>query len=138
MYDGLIRQLRSVPVGLRIDDWLRTEFPSLIPQQDALIDNQLRECLAALGPQIRRLAPARLFEANASMNAAFAAFWSDRRGDRLLSTPYRAAGLSERGEALLAVWQEVPADPTHDADLIGRWGHHLGLQGWYEFVAAAT
>jgi hypothetical protein len=42
MYDGLITQLRSLPVALRVDDWLRRECPALAEQQkDAMQRREL-------------------------------------------------------------------------------------------------
>jgi len=33
LYDGLILQLRSIPVGIRVDRWIRDTYPSLAEQQ---------------------------------------------------------------------------------------------------------
>jgi hypothetical protein len=132
MYDGLIRQLRSVPVGLRIDEWLSTDFPAIVPQQRDMIDRQLRENLGALSPEIRRIAPTKVFAANVGMNAAFAAYWSDKWQDPTTVTPYEAAGFSNLGQELLAIWRDVAREPAHDYELIEGWGKHLGLSGWFE------
>lgn len=32
LYDGLILQLRSIPVGFRVDAWVRDTFPAMIEQ----------------------------------------------------------------------------------------------------------
>jgi len=37
IYDGLVRQLRSQPTGMRVDAWLRREYPELIDQQKSLV-----------------------------------------------------------------------------------------------------
>lgn len=43
MHEGVIRQLRSYPVGLRVDDWLIREYPGLGPEQRRGVERQLQE-----------------------------------------------------------------------------------------------
>ena len=135
MYDGLILQLRSVPLGLRVDQWLLAEFPSLASKQQAITQRQLRENLATFSPEIRRFAPDKVFEANGAMNAAYAGFWGRAWSDPSQSSPYRAAALAGQGEALLDVWDATPSDPSHDRVLIEGWAAHLSIGDWFEFTS---
>ena len=134
IYDGLIRQLRSVPIGLRVDRWLLSEFPSLSDQQRSIALRQLNENLGALAPEIKKFAPIKIVEANIVMNCAFAAFWAAIWRDSTQSSPYLAAGFLSRGEELLTMLDELPPDPQHDRKLIQSWGDRLGLTGWFEFA----
>jgi hypothetical protein len=70
------------------------------------------------------------------MNAAFAVFWARTWGDPAHTSPYKAAGMLERGEQVLALHDRVPADPAHDRELLETWGDFLGLTGWFEFVSS--
>jgi len=134
IYDGLIRQLRSVPVGLRVDAWLGQEYPGLIDQQRAMISRQLQDNNVVLGPDIRAATPAKVYTANVTMNAAFAAYWSRKWSDPAFVTPYTVSGFSSAGQELLRIFDETPDAPTQDRELIRAWGQHLGLNGWFEFV----
>jgi hypothetical protein len=134
MLNGLILQLRSVPIGLRVDSWLAGRYPELQGQQRAMISGQLSENMAALGPEVKCMTPTKIFEANAGMNAAFACFWSRMWEDSLFLQPYKTTGHGDLGEQLLKLWDEVPSDPSHDRELIENWGERLGLSPWFEFV----
>jgi hypothetical protein len=136
-FDGLMLQLRSVPVGLRVDEWVRRELPGVVEQQRVAVIRQLTENTAVLRPDVRNLAPAKVYDASAGMNAAFAAYWSRAWNDRGHAVPYKAAGLLARGEELLSVFDTTPAEPAADRQLVDAWGQHLGLAGWYELTAVA-
>jgi hypothetical protein len=136
-FDGLMLQLRSVAVGLRVDGWLLQEFPELGEQQRAVNDRQLKDNLRTLSPEVSRMAPGKIRTVSLAMNAAFAAFWSKSWSDPVLVAPYRETGNLTAGEALLKLWYDVPQDSDHDKELIDAWGKALGLEGWYEFLAFA-
>jgi hypothetical protein len=136
-YDGLVLQLRSVAVGLRVDGWLLQDFPELGEEQRAVTDRQLKDNLRILGPEVRRMSPGKILTASLAMIAAFAAFWSKSWSEPVLVAPYRETGNLATGEALLKLWYDVPQDSDHDRELIDAWGQALGLQGWYEFLAFA-
>lgn len=131
LYDGLILQLRSVPVGFRVDAWVRNTFPTLIPQQRTSATRQLDEYQGALAPQIKMIAPERIYRANLGMNAASAAFWAREIGESSVTVPYKVAGLLPLGEQLLAWVDKTPTAPTSDRELIRAWGEVLGINGWY-------
>lgn len=134
LFDGLLRQLRSVPVGLRVDAWIASEYPDLREQQRVIVGRQLNENMGALGPEIRRFAPAKIFGSNLAMNSAYAAFWSRTWSDPTLLSPYRAVGSTESAEPLLRAFDEIPHDPASDRRLMETWGDSLGLSGWFEFA----
>jgi hypothetical protein len=134
-FGGIIQQLRSIPVGLRVDGWLRQTYPGLVDQQKTAIDRQLNDNSASLRPDVRQIAPAKIIEANVGMNTAFALFWSRTWNDPLLTIPYKSAGNMAVGEKLMALFDETPDDPAHDKALIDAWGGNVGLTGWYEFTS---
>jgi hypothetical protein len=137
LFDGLMVQLRSVPVGLRVDAWLGREYPDLLDQQRIVITRQMKDNLKSLGPEVRKFSPDKVFNASVAMNATFAAFWSKTWNDPLPVAPYRETGHLSAGEALLQLWYDVLADCANDKRLIDAWGQSLGLQGWYEFLPFA-
>jgi len=134
LFDGLMTQLRSIPIGFRVDSWLMREYPELAPLQREMAMRQIKDNLAVLSPDIKKIAPKKVYESNLSMSAAFAGFWARHYADPSLSLPYKAAGYLKVGEELLAILNNVPDGPTSDRDLVDAWGEHLSLTGWYRWV----
>ena len=69
-----------------------------------------------------------------SLNAAYAIFC-----DRLLrmtqyQVPYAASGFKGFCEALMRIFDEMPADPSSDRALVDRWAKEIGLDGKYKWA----
>ena len=131
---GLLTQLRSYPVGLRVDGWLYTNCPDLRGLQTKAVRSQLGQNVDAMKAGAGGYFPPKLYRANMAMNAAFAAFWSWLWNEPPLTLPYKAAGVLDRAESLLKILDRVPADPACDTQLIDEWAFDLGIKGWYQFV----
>ena len=134
MLGGLIVQLRSVPIGLRIDQWIQSEFPALVDQQRESTERQLEANVGVLSPNIRRMAPEPIYQASASMNAAVAVYWAALWGDNTKLTPYKVSGFSDAGNALIHRLHDASVDPESDRSLIESWAAQLGISGWCEFI----
>ena len=130
-YDGLCLQLRSIPVGMRVDRWIRDTYPALAEQQKASALRQLAENQGTLSPKVKAIAPERVFNASIGMTAALAAFWGKMFGDVTQTIPFKVGGHLAVGERLLALLEGCPPEPASDRDLIQGWGTELGIQGWY-------
>jgi hypothetical protein len=85
----------------------------------------------ALSPSVKSVAPDKIVRPNASMNAAFAKFFSDLWDDPTVFSPYIAAGYSKVTQELLEIQQRIANDPDHDRELIEAWAKHLGLDHWF-------
>jgi hypothetical protein len=138
LFNNLLSQLRSVPVGLRIDDWILKSFPELRPLQEEALTKQLNDNAAALKPDVQKIIPEQALATNLTMSAAYAIFWADRLGQTQITLPYKASGYMEKGQELFDLWRDTPSDPAHDKSLIDRWAEKLSLQGWYTWVKAES
>ena len=122
--------LLSYPVGMRVDQWLHDEFPSLRTLQREGVDFVQQENLRLLSMAMGHLTvPIPLL----GMPAAYALL-----ADKLLNTaayaiPYRGAGVLGMGETLLKLNDQVPQGPEHDRALIDAWGQALGVSSWYSW-----
>jgi hypothetical protein len=134
LFDGLMTQLRSIPIGFRVDSWIMREYSELAQLQRDMAMRQIKDNLAAISPDIKKIAPKKVYQSNLTMSAAFAEFWARRYSDPSLSLPYKAAGYLKAGEELLAILDEIPDEPAADRELVDAWGEHLGLTGWYGWV----
>jgi hypothetical protein len=132
--DGLILQLRSMPISLRVDAWLRRDFPEFNVHQKSANIRQLNENATCLRPDVSKMTPPRILHANIAMNAAFATFWSRTWVDSLVIVPYKTSANLADGESLLKLWDEIPDNPANDRRLIEAWGDFLNLNGWFDFV----
>ncbi len=134
MFDGLMTQLRSLPIGIRIDKWLWDAHPDLRELQEESIMRQQQDNVQALGPQIREISPSDVFFANVAMNSAFAIFFDRLMGKDLYAVPYRSAGFENSGERLLEVEAEIPSEAQYDRDLVDAWAEELEVSDWYQWI----
>ncbi len=132
--NGLGTQLRSMPVGMRVDTWIHKQYPSLHQMQRTAAIRQVNEGAAALAPSVREISPRKVFNASVSMNAAFAMYWSQLWDDETVVTPYKASGHIKNGKTLLAILDEVPPAPACDRELIMAWMKELEIGTWYKIV----
>ncbi|MFT5290598.1 MAG: hypothetical protein ACI82F_002673 [Planctomycetota bacterium] len=128
--DTVMMQLRSIPIGLRVDRWVMKEFPELDSLQRQAVRRQLQDAASAVQPKVRESVPEPVFAANSKINAAFAAFWSECLDEPPITLPYKSAGFLEGGLALLKTWREIPEDPSNDRALVEAWAEALGFEGW--------
>jgi hypothetical protein len=118
MFDGIMFQLRSMPIGMRIDDWLYRDYPGLHDEQAASIASQQQTNVQALGPSARTIAPPPIYNANVSMSTAYALFADRMYGKNQYAIPFTSAGYAERGQRLLDLFDSLPKDPTSDRQLV--------------------
>jgi len=78
---GLVTQLRSIPVGFRIEEWIEQNFPELADLQKHAALAQLAQNLEAIKIAASGIFPRRVGVASVCMNAAFAAYWARKWND---------------------------------------------------------
>jgi hypothetical protein len=132
--DGLLHHLRSIPVGMRVDRWLATDFPALAELQKASVLRQLQDSVATLAAQHRQVSPQKIFDATQAISAAFALFWAGRLNQPQLALPFKAAGFLQAGQELLAIWESTPDTAENDRTIIDAWAEKLGIAGWHQWV----
>jgi hypothetical protein len=130
-FNGVMLQLRSMPLSLRVDAWLQREYPALTAQQEMSISRQLEENAMSLKPEIKRLAPPTIYQASLRMNAAFATFWATTLQQELHVLPYKASGYLDIAKRLVALLDTIPDDAKNDRMLIDAWGRELKLTDWF-------
>jgi hypothetical protein len=134
LLNGLMSHLRSIPVGMRVDRWLATEFPDLVESQKAAIVRQLQDAIVTLAPQHRQVLPQKMYDATQAISAAFAVFWAGRLKQPQLALPFKAAGHLQAGQELLAIWESTPDVAENDRAIIDAWAEKLGIAGWHKWL----
>jgi hypothetical protein len=126
-----LMNLRSLPIGMRIDRWIATEYPELRELQLTSIGLQQQQNVDVLSYRLGKLTiPTPLMGAI----AAYALF-ADRMTDGgTFAIPYEAAGVLGQGHELLRVWDKLPADAQHDCQLVDSWAAKIGMSNWYTWI----
>jgi len=134
LLQGLMTHLRSIPIGLRVDNWIFTEHTNLLEMQKNAIQPQLQDNTRASSEQFRKMFPPPIYDATMAINAAFAQFWAEKWNQPELSLPYKSSGYGLAGEKLLKIWNDTPVSDTTDQALIDAWGATLNVTGWYDWM----
>ena len=131
---GLGLQLRSMPIAIRVDDWLYQHYPALRELQRKSNERQLQEAMQSLGPGIRAFAPQQIIDANVSMSCAFARFWAQTWNEPEVALPFISAGYGKVGDDLLGLVQSQVSGPDGDRELVNRWAERLELTHWFQTI----
>ncbi|MFI5165006.1 MAG: hypothetical protein ACHQQS_00130 [Thermoanaerobaculales bacterium] len=134
LVQGLLGQLRSTPIGMRVDASLAADYPSLADEQAGSLAVQQKEALSCLSPQVRAMAPDEIVSANILLNATHALFCDRLLGTTQFQVPYAASGFKDLGERLVGIFDDVPAGPSSDRALVDAWAREIGLDGKYKWV----
>jgi len=132
---GMITHLRSVPVGLRVSEWLSSSYPELNEVQETHVKKELQINRESLKEKIKEITPPKIFQATQAINAAYALYWSDKYGKPDIFNPFRLYGFEKDGETLINIYKNTPDDPSYDKILIDTWAKHLSITDWYNWVS---
>jgi len=128
---GLLVHLRSVPIGLRVSEWLATHYPELQPLEAEHVQKEFNINRQALEGEVKDATPSKVFRTAQAITAAYTLHWSEKLGKPEVFNPYRLEKFEEDARKLLDIYEQMPDDPTYDQALIDAWGKHLGLTDWY-------
>ena len=90
--------LRSIPVGLRIHNWIFVEQPDLVEMQKNAAQRQLKENLGSTSDNVRASIPPQIYDATMTINAAYAQFGREMEPAGI--------GVELQGERPCGGWQE--------------------------------
>lgn len=89
----------------------------------------------ALAPQIREQTPDFVFERNASMNSAYALWWSNVSGEKACLVPFESLGFKKTGQLLFEALQSIPSDnEMRVLKVTDAWAAILELSTMYEWL----
>jgi hypothetical protein len=131
---GLMIDLRSIPIGLRVDNWIFGEHPDLVEMQKNAAQRQLKENLGSTSDTVRASIPPQIYDATMTINAAYAQFWAEKWNEPELMLSYKASGHAAAGERLLKILHDTPDSGRTDRALIDAWGAALNVTGWYVWL----
>lgn len=132
--EGLVRQVTSTPLEIRVANLCFESCPSLRDMQAESFNVQLRVISEAFSPKIKDRVPLEVFQKNVAMNAALALNWARLSGSRLCLLPYESTGHIEAGQKLLDSIAAAPA-PTSQCHMetVDAWAEQLMLRTLYRW-----
>ena len=122
-------QLRSIPIGMRVDAWLFESFPNMRESINNGLAEQQQTNAKILGMQIGGLVP----PSNQFAPAAAYALFTDRLLGTSYAIPFKAGGGSD-GKLLLSIFDQMQNSSAYDIRLVNSWAKQLGIESWYQWV----
>lgn len=130
-FDGIIKQVTSMPVDMRIEKWIYEKYPELRKVQAVSIDQQIRDNTQSLSRKVSQFAPKKIYDANNFMNYAFALYMEYLLGKKY-TAPYKSTPYTGLGSKLAEpVIKSEDLGYKQDIEIINQWTDMLGLKGWY-------
>lgn len=130
VHQWAMMQLRSIPIGMRVDAWLFESFPNMrkiissgLAEQHQMNAEILGMNIGGLFPPLNQLAPATAY-----------ALFTDRLLGTNYSIPFKAAGALAEGNALLEIFDQMRHDSGYDTQLVNAWSRQLRMQDWYQWI----
>lgn len=96
-YDGLMTHLRSIPIGLRVAEWIYYNYSDLRDPQCTTVLKEIADAKTTRQPQYRDLTPEQVYKATEAINAAYGIYWAEQYDMRELATPFQFAGFERAG-----------------------------------------
>lgn len=134
LYQGLTRQLTSMPMDIRVEREIAEEIPQHREAQRAYLSRQVQDLEPTFNPMLARTCPDRLYAASTAMNVVLAEEAADlvdvQAGSGAQQTPHRVLGerLRERLHSI-----EEPGY-VGDRRLTDLWAEELGVRNFYSWV----
>lgn len=134
LFTGMVRQLTSFPVDLRVEREIAEDIPDHAEVQNAYLARQVRDFVPTLSEEIQRFSPEKLYRASTAMNIAFA----EEAGEISGTVPdplFRRHASRQTAEELLHHLHAVSDEGVPgDRGVIDAWAQELGMDGWFEWV----
>ncbi len=127
----ILMDLRSRPVGMRVDQQIFRDMPALRGSFEAGAANENDANLKAMQ---RMQGLIRLPERYYWPSTAYALFADRLLGTTLYSVPFDAMGFAAGGHQLLRTYDGVPSDASRDRSLVDAWGREIAVSDWYRWI----
>jgi len=133
LYTGLILQLSNLPPDIMIEKWIYDRYPSLRPLQLKSLNKQLKDSVAGLTEEIRKITLPTILQASNIMNYAFFHILGLHIGLDF-TRHYSASPYVEKGEELAAITENNYAD-SHEGDnmMIDEWAAFVNISDWFKW-----
>jgi hypothetical protein len=106
IFNGLMVQLVSIPVSMRVDSWVAESFPDLVDHQKKIVTRQIQDALGSLKPEVRKLTPEKVAKSGLTLHAAYALLWSRRWDNQNIGRSAKSmrSGLQQAEQCCISSW----------------------------------
>jgi len=131
LYEGIVRQLTSMTMDIRVERELAGFLPEHKPQQVEYLSRQVRDLEPSFNPKLLSVAPERIYAASSAMNVVLAEEAGEIAGvaPGSLITGSAYHGMGERLRELLNSVAEDGAEGDRVATDL--WAKELELEDWF-------
>jgi len=133
-HEGLVHQLVNYPADLRIERWLRENYPGLNEPQEASIRYSLGENRKMLARSTQGFTAPKVYDASATMNAAFARYMARLYQDEKMAGRFQRSAYWAEGMRLADdIWSTEDLGHKSDVESAREWAKLFGIDGWFEW-----
>jgi len=134
MFDGIARQLTSMPIDLRVEREIKQTLPEHRPLQREYLERQVADLIPHFDSAVRAFTPERVYNASSYMHAALMLEAAEiaRVG---VPEVLKDTEIEARGRDLLSILRSIeePGLPG-DRKAANAWAQQLGLEAWYDWT----
>lgn len=132
--EGIVRQVWNFPADMRIERWLKGNYPGLASLQETALRGQVEENQRTLPNSIKEMTPAKVYHASNVMNSAYARYISRLLESRQVFSVYRRSDFGDAGRRLAdEIWDSEDRGYFSDVEDATRWAEILGIEEWFEW-----
>lgn len=133
-YNGVIRQVTNQPVDYLIEKWIYDEYPNLRTYQLKSLQQQAKESIAGLSPELRKMTPRKIYYASNLMNYAYLRLVGFHIKYNFIK-PYGGTEFLVLGKALAERTKKDQEDNfLGDIKMINIWAGTISISQWFEWV----
>ena len=125
---GLITQVTSQPVDVRIEEWIADNYPGLRQEQRRSLRTETRTVTANMSPDVRRTTAASIFRRANALNYAYLDHIGDILERSFESKFARSLEIVTLGRSLSQVLDD---DTASDHELVDRCAEAIQVHDWF-------
>lgn len=133
LYEGVVVQVTSMPVDIRIEKELKQEMPQLQELQKKSLIKQIQEGTKGLSLETLSILPKKLYTCNALMNYAFFRMIDEYifPVEKKYFDIFEGIIDPEKGEEML---KDALNHDLNDFELMNLWAKKLEIDSWFQWV----
>lgn len=131
---GLIRQVTSLPVCVRIERWIHREYPSLRDEQRLYLDKDVQRTLQGLSKKVERMTPKTIFRVSNSITYAYLRGLESVTGKDLRKNFSGRPSIITTGIQLYDALGEDDTGYAGDIWITNEWARILKINNWFAWI----
>jgi hypothetical protein len=125
---GLITQVTSQPIDVRIEEWIADNHPGMGQEQRRSLRTETRTITANVSPDVKRTSPATIFKRSNAMNYAYLDHIGDIMGRSFESKFRSSPEIVALGETISGILDDSTVSDHH---LVNRIAEAVQVRDWF-------